>query len=170
LNERELIQKCKENDYSAQLTVYKSYKDMMYNVSIRIVKIRDEAEDIVQESFIKGFEKIGQLKEDMSLGAWLKRIVINASLDHVRKQKKRIWIDEEKVFVKEEAEEIEIDEPEMITADRIKECINSLKEKYRIILVLYLIEDYNHREISELLQLKESTVRNQYKRGKDELM
>ena len=169
LNDKTLIQKCKDNQYSAQLTVYGLYKDMMYNVSVRIVKNRQDAEDIVQESFIKAFQKIGQVKDEISLGAWLKRIVINASLDFIRKNKNQFWI-EEKEIISEEVEELEIEVSSGISVEKIKECIQSLKEKYSIILVLYMIEDYNHREIGEMLKLKESTVRNQYRRGKNQLV
>lgn len=141
----------------------------MFGSAIRILKSRVEAEDIVQDCFIKAFQKIHQINNDANLGAWLKRIVVNKSLDVVRNKNKQIWLDDthlldtEIVAVEEELEPT-------ISVDFIKECINKLKEKYRIILVLYLIEDYNHREIGEMLQIKESTVRNQYKRGKDQLL
>lgn len=142
---------------------------MMYNVSYRIVRNRHDAEDVVQESFIKGFDKVHQIKEEVSLGAWLKRITVNASLDLVRKRKKEYWVDELHVS-EEEVKDSEIEDFSEMTVKLIKECINNLKEKYRVILVLYMIEDYNHREISELLGLKESTVRNQYRRGKNQLI
>ncbi len=142
---------------------------MMYNVSYRIVKSREDAEDIIQECFIKGFQKIHQIKEEVSLGAWLKRIVVNASLDSIRKKKNEYWIEETRIL-EVETEEIEMEDTTDVSVKAIKECMNQLKEKYRIILVLYMIEDYNHREISELLNLKESTVRNQYRRGKNQLI
>lgn len=142
---------------------------MMYNVSYRIVKSREDAEDIMQESFVKGFEKIGQIKEELSLGAWLKRIVVNASLDRVRKRRREQWIEETQI-ADEDSEELELENYSEFSIELIKECLNNLKEKYRIILVLYMIEDYNHREISEMLNLKESTVRNQYRRGKNLLI
>lgn len=167
LNESALIQKCKKNDYSAQLEVYNRYKNMMFNASLRIVRNRHDAEDIVQDSFIKGFEKMSQLKTDVNLGAWLKRIVMNTSLDSIRKRKKETWL-EETLIEERLHEEVEIDSK--VTIQLIKDCLEALKEKYRIILVLYMIEDYNHREISELLGIKESTVRNQYRRGKNILL
>jgi RNA polymerase sigma-70 factor (ECF subfamily) len=142
---------------------------MMFGVAIRILKNRAEAEDVVQDCFIQGFQKIHQLKEDANLGAWLKRIIVNKSLDVVREQKKIVWVEE--TLILETESEIQNDEVENdISMDFIKKCIHQLKEKYSIILVLYLIEDYNHREIAEMLNIKESTVRNQYKRGKDQLL
>ncbi|MFK8060618.1 MAG: RNA polymerase sigma factor [Polaribacter sp.] len=169
MNTKHIIQKCKENNYSAQLEVYNSYKNMMFGSAIRILKNRGEAEDVVQDSFIRGFEKIHQLHEDVNLGAWLKRIVVNKSLDSIRNKKKIVFVDET-LILETEYLEIEDDIEPAISIDFIKECINKLKEKYRIILVLYMIEDYNHREIGELLSIKESTVRNQYKRGKEQLL
>ncbi|SHM72497.1 RNA polymerase sigma factor [Polaribacter sp. KT 15] len=164
-----IIKKCKENNYTAQLEVYNSYKNMMLNSVIQIVKNKSQAEDIVQDSFIKGFQKIKNLDNNANLGAWLKRIAINNSLDYLRNKKKFNFIDDSSILelcLEEKEEEVD----ESISIDFIKKCIHQLKEKYRIILVLYLIEDYNHREIGEMLSLNESTVRNQYKRGKDLLL
>ncbi|MDT7832168.1 RNA polymerase sigma factor [Flavobacteriaceae bacterium S356] len=169
MNERELIQQCKANHYPAQLEVYNRYKHMLFSSSVRILKSREDAEDVVQDSFIKGFQKIDQVKEGVTLGAWFRRIAVNASLDLIRKQKKVVWAEETNVLEKE-YEDIEIEDDSGITVQLIKECINELKEKYRIVLVLYMIEDYNHREIGEYLNIKESTVRNQYKRGKSQLL
>ena len=169
MKEKELIQKCKENDYKAQLEVYNRYKNALYNVSYRIVGRQHDAEDLLQESFLKGFNKIHLIKENVSLEAWLKRIAINTSLDFVRKRKREQWVEETEVL-NTDLEEDEIDDFSEYSIDLIKECLNNLKEKYRIVLVLYMIEDYNHREISEMLNLKESTVRNQYVRGKNLLI
>ncbi len=142
---------------------------MMFGSALRIVKSREEAEDIVHDCFIKGFEKIHQIDDDANLGAWLKRIVINKSLDVVRHKKKMIWV-EETLLLEQENILIEDDIVPTISVEFVKECIHKLKEKYSIILVLYMIEEYNHREIGALLDLKESTVRNQYKRGKEQLL
>lgn len=167
MNTKQLIQKCKDNDYTAQLAVYNAYKNMMFGAAVRILKRKEEAEDVVQDCFIKGFQRIHQLKEDANLGAWLKRIVVNKSLDIVRNNNK-IKYSDDPIVIEDKVEEEHI-EP-TISVDFVKECINQLKEKYRLVLVLYMIEDYNHREIGELLQIKESTVRNQYKRGKEQLL
>lgn len=167
MNTKHLIQKCKDNDYKAQLEVYNAYKNMMFGAAVRILKRKEEAEDVVQDCFIKGFQRIHQLKEDANLGAWFKRIVVNKSLDIVRKNNK-IKYSDEPIVIEDKVEEGYI-EP-TISVDFVKDCINQLKEKYRLVLVLYMIEDYNHREIGELLQIKESTVRNQYKRGKEQLL
>ena len=142
---------------------------MLYSSCIRILKRREDAEDIVQDAFIKGFQKIDQVHDEINLGAWFRKIAINASLDKIRKEKTTIWV-EESQEVEAASEETDFDDAPEVSVDFIKKCIHDLKEKYRIILSLYLIEDYNHREIADLLQLKESTVRNQYIRGKGQLL
>ncbi|WP_347925203.1 RNA polymerase sigma factor [Pontimicrobium sp. SW4] len=167
MKDKELINKCKANNYAAQMQVYNSYKRMLYNASWRIFKNKQDAEDAVQDAFIKGFQKIHQLKDDANLGAWLKRIIINRSLDVIRKRT-QIWVDD--VIIEDTEVEEPFSEDDSISIDFIKNCIDGLAEKYRIILILYLIEDYTHREISEQLNLKESTVRNQYRRGKTQLL
>ena len=168
MNEKELIQRCKNNEYNAQMKVYHMYKHQMYNSSVRILRSREDSEDIVQESFIKAFEKIHQVKDDVKLGAWLRRIVVNASLDAVRKRKYQFeWND---LTIVEERVQEEVEDYDEISIETIREGINQLKEKYRVILILYLIEDYTHKEISDMLSLNESTVRNQYRRGKQQLL
>ncbi len=169
MNQKEIIAKCKQNDYSAQVEVYNSYKNMLYNSCFRILKNREEAEDIVHDAFIKGFKKIYQISDDIHLGSWFRRIAINTALDKIRKDK-NIFLLEESKQIEAQVEEVDFDEAEEMSVDFIKECIHKLKEKYSVILTLYLIEDYNHREIALQLGLNESTVRNQYARGKKQLI
>ena len=142
---------------------------MMLNTSYRIVQNREDAEDIMQEAFLKAFQKMHQLKDSVSLGGWLKRIAVNMSLDKVRKKKKELWIEEVSKDISPDAEE-ELEITPAMSVDDVKKAINRLKEKYRIVLILYLLEGYNLREIAALLKLKESTVRNQFSRGKRNLV
>ena len=149
--------------------MYNTYKNMLYNSCYRILKNREDAEDIVHDAFIKGFKKIDQVADDINIGAWFRRIAINTALDKIRKEKNTFLLEESKE-IDAQTEEVDFDEAENISIDFIKECIHKLKEKYRVILVLYLIEDYSHKEIAQQLSLKESTVRNQYVRGKKQLI
>ena len=169
MNHREIIQQCKQNNYTAQVEVYTQYKELLYNSCYRILKKREDAEDLVQDAFMKGFQKIHQVNDDVNLAAWFRRIAINLCFDKIRKEKNILSIEDSKE-IEAETVEMEFDNAAEVSIDFIKECINKLKDKYRVVLVLYMIEDYSHREISEILQLNESTVRNQYARGKNQLI
>lgn len=165
----ELIKACKRNDYNAQMRVYELYKDMLYATSLRILKNEFDAQDVVHDGFIKGFQNINKLGDHVNLGGWLKRIVINCSLDFLRNKKKVQWLEDSEMLGDISiVQEIPLDVEE-ISIENIKKAIDSLKDKYRIIVVLYLIENYTHKEIAQQLGLNESTVRNQYIRGKDQL-
>ena len=147
------------------MQVYQMYKDMLYNVSFRIVKNEYDAQDAVHDAFIKAFQNISKLENDINLGPWLKRIVVNCALDFLRKRKKLNWLHDAN-HLPEAEEEQDVYEEKSLKFEDIKKAIDDLKDKYRIIIVLYLIEDYSHKEIAQQLGLKESTVRNQYVRGK----
>ncbi|WP_301400542.1 RNA polymerase sigma factor [Polaribacter huanghezhanensis] len=136
---------------------------------MRILKSKEDAEDLVQDAFIKGFEKIHLVHDDVNLAAWFRCIAINLCFDKIRKEKNIFSLEYSKEIEAETAA-MEFENTEEISIDFIKECISKLKEKYRVIVVLYMIEEYNHREISEILQINESTVRNQYARGKNQLI
>jgi RNA polymerase sigma-70 factor (ECF subfamily) len=147
------------------MELYRKYKDYLYNACLRLLKNKEDAEDAVHEAFIKGFRRLGQGSEVTHIGGWLKRIAVNHCIDLLRKRKG---------FYLEAVEDHEIAEPEVsftqIPMAFIKSSLEKLDAKYRMVLVLYLIEDYSHKEISEQLKLKESTVRNQYIRGKKKLL
>ncbi|WP_299521631.1 RNA polymerase sigma factor [Winogradskyella sp.] len=161
----ELIRACKQNDLKAQMQVYQMYKDMLYNVSYRIIKNEHDAQDAVHDAFIKAFQNMSKLEHDLNLGPWLKRIVVNCALDFLRKQKKLSWLHDANQLPETEDTQDDYEEKSLKFED-VKKAIANLKDKYRIIIVLYLIEDYSHKEIAQQLGLKESTVRNQYVRGK----
>lgn len=151
------------------MQVYNAYKNMMFGAAVRILKSREEAEDIVQDCFIKAFEKITHLKADANLGAWLKRIVINKSID-VSKSKHKFIVSDEYDALEKEVEEINDNLEQTTSIKQVKECMASLKDKYSVVLSLYLIEEYTHKEIAEMLNTKESTIRNQFRRGKQQLL
>lgn len=132
----------------------------MFNICIRMVVNKSDAEDILQESFISAFNKIDSFREESTFGAWLKRIVINKSLNHIRKQK---W-SFESIDIKTIADEK--DEILDISPEKIHQSIKKLPEKARIVLNLYLVEDYKHKEIAEMLGISESTSKSQYVRAK----
>ncbi len=137
----------------------------MYSVSLRIVNHEAEAEDIMQESFLKAFKKIDTYRGEVSFGAWLKKIVVNRSLDHLKK--KKVQFDEVNTRTAQLADDNETYTE--VDVERIKGAIRLLPDSYRTILSLYLIEGYDHDEISEILGISNSASRTRYSRAKSRL-
>lgn len=166
-----LIDGCRKNDRQAQFEIYNRYAKAMYNTSLRIVNNAYDAEDVMQESFLAAFKKLNDYSGNVTFGAWLKKIVINKSIDHVRSATKRISVVEE-LDEPLEAELDKQDENEDVEAEinQIKNGIQKLHEGYKIILNLYLIEGYDHEEISEILGITSSTSRSQFMRAKKKLI
>jgi RNA polymerase sigma-70 factor (ECF subfamily) len=165
----ELIEKSKAGNQEAQFEIYKCYYKTMYNTSLRIVNNTAEAEDIMQESFLSAFTKLNTYKGEASFGTWLKKIVINKSIDLVKMRK----IDYEQINDKhsETVEEQTIADTEELNdkINRIKKAITKLPGRYRIIFSLYMLEGYDHKEIGYILDINEATSRSQLARAKRKL-
>ncbi|MCX6220734.1 MAG: RNA polymerase sigma factor [Bacteroidia bacterium] len=160
-----LIDRCLLNDKMAQYSLYKLYYRSMYNTSLRIVNSSDDAEDIMQESFLTAFQKLNTYKGEVSFGIWLKRIVVNRSLDYLRKRKVAFEEVSSDLPVYEEERE---DEP-IFTVEEVKNAIYQLSDGYRTILSLLLLEGYDHEEVSEILGISNVTSRTQFCRAKQHL-
>ena len=166
----DIIEQCKQNNRKAQLQLYNQYCDGMYIVAKRFLKDAADAEDVVQEAFIKAFTKLHQYKAEVTFGAWLKRIVINKSIDFLKSKKQQL-VELEEVHLKV------VDTPkddkwlveDSMTLNDVKEAINKLPDKYQYVVMLYLIEGYDHQEISEILNISEVASRTQLSRGKIKL-
>ena len=142
----------------------------MFIVAMRFVKDTMEAEDIVQEAFIKAFAKLHQFKGDVTFGAWLKRIVINKCIDCLKSKKQQLTdLDEVHLKVVDDTYENEWLVDDAITLNEVKEAINRLKDKYKYVVMLYLIEGYDHQEIAQILNITEVASRTQLSRGKAKL-
>lgn len=165
-----IIELCKQNNRKAQLQLYNQYCDGMYCIAKRFVNHTAEAEDVVQESFIKAFSKLHQFKGDVTFGAWLKRIVINKSIDYLKLKKQRLVELEDvhlKVIDTNESSNWLVDDT--TTLDEIKAAINNLPDTYKYVLKLFLVEGYDHEEISEILNITQVASRTQLSRGKVKL-
>ena len=167
---QKLIDECLKGDRRAQFKIYKLYYKAMFNTSFRIVNHKSEAEDIMQESFLKAFTNMYDYKGDVSFGAWMKRIVINTSIDAVRKRKINFENIEniDSSMITEEVDENLI--AEKISPEVIFRETELLPAGYRIVFSLYLIENYSHDEISRILNISPSTSRSQYMRAKAKLL
>ena len=142
----------------------------MLIIALRFVKDRMEAEDVVQEAFINAFSKLEHFKAEVSFGAWLKRIVINRCIDVLKSKHQRlIVLEEHHLSVIDDDNEKDWTVEDGITVEDVKLAIEALPEKYRFVVLLYLIEGYDHKEISEILSISEIASRTQLSRGKQKL-
>ncbi|HTS44243.1 MAG TPA: RNA polymerase sigma factor [Puia sp.] len=166
----ELVERCKQGDPRSYAELYQKYSKAMYNTSLRIVNNTGDAEDVLQESFTDAFSSIETFQYKSTFGAWLKKIVINKSINHLRKKKMDL-IDLEKTNVGHLPEEDSLDEKDIqLKVEEIKRAVKLLPNGYRTVLSLYLFEGYDHEEISEILRVSHATVRTQYMRAKQKLI
>jgi len=167
MTEEVLLQGCLKNDATAQQELYHRYSPKMLSVCYRYAKNREDAEDMLQEGFIKVFSQISKFEYRGSLEGWILRIIVHTCINHLKKNKKfnehvdlayagNIVIREDYI-------------PSMIQAKQIVETIRTLPIGYRTVLNLYAIEGYSHKEIGQLLDIEESTSRSQYTRAKNML-
>ena len=146
------------------MQLYNLYCKGMFLVAYRYVNDKCIAEDIMQDAFIKAFKNIHSYKNEVAFGAWLKRIVINQSIDFLKKKKLELVSINEEITTKTENDNWEVEST--ISIDVIVEKINVLKDKYRLVLTLYLLEGYDHQEIAQVLNITENTSRTHLLRGK----
>lgn len=165
---QDVINRCLEGDRSAQYQLYKLYSKAMLNVSYRIVANVGDAEDVLQESFISAFKNLRSFKGDSSFGAWLKRIVINKSLNTLKKKSIEVTTSDVIPDLIDESENIDFSD-RYLEVELIKKAVSKLPEGYRAVFSLYLFEGYDHLEISEILGISESTSKSQYNRSKKKL-
>ena len=162
-----LVEKCKTGHSSSQCQLYELYVDAMYNIGMRMLGNKEDAEDIVQDSFVDAFKNLAGFKYESTFGAWLKRIVINKSINYLKA--KRILV----VPMEDHEFHLHNDPPETVEAIDIKKVkvgIEKLPSGYKQILNLYLIEGYDHNEIGEILEVSTSTSKSQYHRAKKKLV
>ena len=166
-----IIERCKKGERRAFQELYTLYAKAMFNISLRIVNNTGEAEEVLQDSFLKAFEKIGSYDPKYAFGAWLKRIVINGSLDALKKKKLVLLPLDELQHAQEEDNGSNNYWEEMgVDVETIKKCVTELPDGYRTILSLFLFEDYSHKEIAKLLGINEGTSKSQYSRAKKKLI
>lgn len=161
-----LIEECRKGNRKAQFTLYNQYSRAMYNLAYRMLNNREDAEDILQDTFAECFRNIGTFRFESTFGAWLKKILVNKSLNQIRKKKIDITLCETLP-----SELIEEDEDNEVLYDskKIFRGIEKLPDGYRIIITLYLLEGYDHCEISQIMGISESTSKSQYSRAKEKL-
>lgn len=170
-NIEQLLELCKSDDQYAQMEVYNRYYNAMYNTAFRIVRDRFEAEDIMQDSFLTAFTKLDKLKESKTFGSWLKRIVINNSIYHYKKNSKYTDVPLDDVLYKVEDHSGIVDNEEFtnLKANQVLDIMKSLKDNYRMGLTLHLIEGYDYEEICEIMNITNANCRTLISRAKESL-
>lgn len=165
-----LVVECKQGSRKACYELYRLYSKAMLNVAFRIVGNIGEAEDVLQEAFLDAFNKLKDFRQETTFGLWLKQIVVNRSINLLRKRRlELIELEGDHLEnIPEEESEDEDDVQYQVTA--VKEAIKELPDGYRVVLSLYLLEGYDHEEISQIMNISENTSRTQFLRAKRKLM
>lgn len=165
---QDLIDRSLKGDGIAQSKLYGLYSKAMYNVCLRITNNEDDTKDVMQEAFISAFQNLGSYKGEASFGAWLKRIVVNKAINHIKR--KRVEFTELNPGIDEmQEEQPDLTNEQELTVEKIKNAILKLPDGYRLVFSLYLLEGYDHQEIAGILNISESTSKSQYNRAKKKL-
>jgi RNA polymerase sigma-70 factor (ECF subfamily) len=164
MTEQLILAGCLQNDPSAQRELYNRYSPKMLSVCYRFSQSREDAEDMLQEGFIKVFSQIHTFQNKGAFEGWVRRIIVHTCINFLKKNKKfSDNIDLEHAGFLEVKEETI---PSVMQARQIIECIRLLPLGYKTVLNLYALEGYSHKEIGEMLDIEESTSRSQYTRAK----
>ncbi len=164
MTEELMLAGCLKNNAAAQEALYNRFSPRMLGVCYRFAKNREDAEDMLQEGFIKVFTQIHQYRNEGALEGWIRRIVVHTCINNLKKNKKFAdsldIIHAKSIYINEELI------PSIMQAKQVVECIRMLPIGYRTVLNLYAVEGYPHKEIAAMLDIEESTSRSQYTRAK----
>ena len=164
-----LLEQCRQHNEKAQMRIYNLYYKAMFNIAYRIIGNQEEAEDAMQESFLKAFSKIESYKGDVTFGAWLKKIVINQSITEIRKNKKYAIETMPDHFETEEEYEPDDMAFHQMKAEQVLKTLEVLKPNYKLIITLFFIEGYDLEEITSILNISYENCRTMMSRAKQSL-
>lgn len=165
MGEPELIEGCKRKDPKAQRSLYEQYANRMLSVCIRYVSDYELAEDMLQEGFVKIFNKVETFRGEGSFAGWIRRIFVTTCLEYLRKNNPlKFNIDIEEYRDIEDGTNISA--ISKLNADDLMQCIDRLPVGYRTVFNLYAIEGYSHKEISQMLKIKENSSQSQLTRAR----
>lgn len=161
-----LVARCRKGDRIAFKHLYDQYSNAMFNICLRMMNNVHDAEDILQEAFFQVFKNLESFRGEATIGSWIRSIVVNKCLNELKKKKIRFTHTDDLEIETEEA----VDEADFTYhVESVKQAIKTLPDGYRIVLNLYLFEDYSHRQIAEKLGISESTAKTQYMRAKQKV-
>jgi len=158
-----LIKGCRKGDSASQEKLYRQFSSAMYGLCLQYASSEEDAQDILQDGFVKVFKKIDQVKEVKAFPGWIRRVIINTALERYRSQVVLQRVDEEPRAMSEMVSDDVLDQ---LDAEIIVGMIQELTPKYRMVFNLYAIEGYNHKEISELLNISEGTSKSNLSRAR----
>ena len=163
----QLIDECRNGSSKAQFEIYKLYYKAMYNTCLRFVKNPMEAEDVMQEAFLAAFRNIDSFRGEVSFGSWLKRIVVNRSLDVLKKKSLDLEPLEEGRTIIDNDDDCDYEANYKV--EQVKKAIALLPDSYRVLLTLHLFEGYDHEEIAQIMEMSNAAVRTGYSRARKRL-
>ncbi|MFN4081804.1 MAG: RNA polymerase sigma factor [Saprospiraceae bacterium] len=163
----DLIEACKRGRRDAQFELYKLYSKAMYNTALRMLQNAHDAEDMLQSAFLEVFAKLDTFRFESSLGSWIKRILINKCINHLKSQKIALAPLAHSEYRLEDSPSGDEEPP--YTVEKVRRAIERLPDGYRIVFSLYAIEGYDHEEIAHILNISESASKSQYSRAKARL-
>jgi RNA polymerase sigma-70 factor (ECF subfamily) len=164
MDDATLIKECVKGNAKAQRFLFDKFAPKMLTVCIRYAKNKSDAEDVLQDAFIKVFNKISEFKNEGSLEGWIRRIMVNTSLDQIRKNSK-FSNDTDLEAVSYKLENNDFTFENLVSEDLLK-LINSMPNGYRIVFNMFAIEGYSHQEIASTLGVTENTSKSQYLRAR----
>lgn len=163
----QIVEGCKAEDRNSQRKLFEMFYGKMKTVAKRYISDNDSAQDVLNVSFFKAFSKIKYFEQGGSFEGWLRRIVINTSLDHIRKHKKKSFLEVEyEDELISEIEEINLSDSIDVTPEECLDAIQNLSPAYRMVFNLRLFEDMTHKEIAKKLDISESTSKSNYSKAK----
>lgn len=166
---KELVELCAAGNRKAQFELYRLYSQAMYNICLRMLNDQDDAEDLLQQSFIDVFTKLDSFRFESSIGAWIKRIVVNNCINFLKKRRLTIQsIDDEKIGSFPDNPDGDLHE-NLLSVQEVKNAITELPDGYIVVFTLYMFEGYDHKEIADILNITEATSKSQYSRAKKKL-
>ncbi len=164
MSENQIIQGCLEGHRLSQRRLYEAYKVPMFRICLRYATNRTEAEDMLQDGFIRVFTDLHQYKGQGALGGWIRKVIVNSALQYLRKNKKHTATTDIQAIHQTHFAESDIHY--QLNAQALTQLIQQLPTGYRLVFNLYVIEGYTHKEIAEQLQININTSKSQLSKAK----
>jgi RNA polymerase sigma factor (sigma-70 family) len=166
---RDLVEKCKRGERQAQFELYRLFAKGMYNVCLRMLNNDQDAEDVLQNAFLDIFTKLDTFRYESSIGAWIKRIVVNNCINFLKRNRMAFEELSRQHQDVSATEEDHASTPEGLSVEAVRHALMDLPDGYRVVFSLYALEGYDHQEIGEILNITEATSKSQYSRARKKM-